>query len=104
VAAQVTLREKKTAPIKATPTVDLPLKPAYHTQIASAEIELAAHEVQELGEIMPELQEWQATHPCPVRIFVRVECGDGKTALTDDLLGQINAMLAKVQETWQLKK
>jgi hypothetical protein len=104
VAAQVTLREKKAAPLKASSAVDYVQKPAYDTQIIDAEIELAIHEVQELGEIMPELQEWQATHPCPVRIFVRVECGDGKTALTDDLLGQINAMLAKVKETWQLKK
>jgi hypothetical protein len=102
VAAQVTLREKKTAPIPKI-VVD-PTPVIYGIKIASAEVELKTDEVQDLAEVMPQLKALQATDTFPMRLFVRIECGDGKTALTDDLLGQINAMLAKVQETWQLKK
>jgi hypothetical protein len=100
----VTLWEKKAAPLKAFPSVDYVQKPAYDTQVVRAEIELAANEVQDFSDVMPELKEWQATHSCPVRIFVRVECGDGAMQLTDELLEQINSILEKVKENWRVKK
>ncbi|MCB1782343.1 MAG: ATP-binding protein [Candidatus Competibacteraceae bacterium] len=103
-AAQVTLREKMAAPLKITPTVDYGQKPAYHTQIAIAEIELATHEVQDLADVIPELTTLQATHAFPMRLFVRIECGDGTKELSEDLRTQVNAMLEKVQKSWQLKK
>jgi len=100
VAAQVMLREKKTAPLKITPTVDYVQKPAYHIQTVAAEIELTTHEIQNLADVIPELMALQATHAFPMRLFV----GDRAKKLSDDLLAQINAVLEKANETWQLKK
>ena len=103
-ARQVTLREKKDSSKTKPPTIDDPAKSRYRKYIANAEMELAPHEIQDLGDAIPELMDLSAAHQTPLRFVVRIECGDGQMELPERWLDQINSVLEKVKEGWRMEK
>jgi hypothetical protein len=58
-------------------------------------------EVQELGDIMPDLLKIKARTNMPIRFHVRIEVGDGKTLPSKEAADQTNGMLKKVKEEFQ---
>jgi hypothetical protein len=103
-ARQVVLREKKDFPKPKPPTIDDPSKTRYRRFIASAEMELASHQIQDLSDALPDLMDWSAARQIPLRFVVRIECGDGRMELPDEVLEPINAVLEKVKEGWKMGK
>ena len=69
--------------------------------IASAELEPS--EVQEMGEVMPDLLKIKARTNAPIRFQVRIELGDGKSLPPKETADEINKILKKVKEELQLR-
>jgi len=69
--------------------------------IASAELEPS--EVQDLGDIMPDLLKIKARANTPIRFHVSIELGDGKTLPSREAADEFNEMLKKVKEEFQLR-
>ncbi len=69
--------------------------------VAGAELE--PPEIQELGDIVPELLTLKAKTNTPIRFHVRIEMGDGKVLPSADTAKDANAILKKVKEALQLK-
>lgn len=73
------------------------------TQVLTAESELAPSEIQELGDIVPELLKLKAKANLPIRFHIRIELGDGKTMPPEELAKKVNALLKKVREDFGLR-
>ena len=103
-AAHVRLQERKVEPVKPPPpdTASYPPKPTYKIHVAVAEAQLAANEVQDLGEAIPALLALLAASQTPLRFTVRLELGDGQTTPSTELIEKIDAVLSKVQDGWRL--
>jgi hypothetical protein len=52
---------------------------------------------------VPELLKIKAKVNAPIRFHVRIEIGDGKTLPSQDAAKEINEILKKVKEDFQLK-
>jgi hypothetical protein len=70
--------------------------------VATAELE--PPEVQELGDIVPNLLEVKAKTGTPVRFHVTIEVGDGKTIPPAEVSKEISTLLKKVKEGFQLSE
>ena len=102
-AAHVRLQERKVEPVGPPPdTASYPPKPTYKIHVAVAETQLAANEVQDLGEAIPALLALLAASQTPLRFTVRLELGDGRTTPPTELIEKIDAVLSKVQDGWRL--
>jgi len=66
--------------------------------VASAEFEPS--EIQDLGDIIPDLLKLKAN--TPFRFQVRIEMGDGKVMPSADVAKEANVLLKGVKEGWQL--
>jgi hypothetical protein len=69
--------------------------------VASAELEPS--QVQDLGEIMPDLLKIKAKANTPLRFHVDIEVGDGKTPPSKEAANAFNKVLKKVKEDFQLR-
>jgi hypothetical protein len=72
------------------------------TNVLIANAELEPSEVQDLGDIMPDLLKIRARTNTPIRFHVRVELGDGKTLPSQEAAEEINAILKKVKDEFQV--
>jgi hypothetical protein len=72
-------------------------------KVLVASSDLGPSEVQDLGDIVPELLKIKAKVNAPIRFHVRIEIGDGKTLPSQDAAKEINEILKKVKEDFQLK-
>lgn len=68
--------------------------------VASAEFEPS--EIQDLGDIIPDLLKLKAKANTPFRFQVRIEMGDGKVMPSADAAKAVNVLLKGVKEGWQL--
>jgi hypothetical protein len=68
-----------------------------------AEADLEPSQVQDLGDIVPELLEIKAKANVPIRFRVRVEMGDEETPPPEGAAEEANAVLKKVQEGLHFK-
>ena len=72
------------------------------TKVLVASSDLGPSEVQDLGDIVPELLKIKAKVNAPIRFHVRIELGDGKTLPSQDAANELNEILKKVKEDFQL--
>jgi hypothetical protein len=72
------------------------------TKVLVASSDLGPSEVQDLGDIVPELLKIKAKVNAPIRFHVRIELGDGKTLPSQDVANELNEILKKVKEDFQL--
>jgi len=72
-------------------------------KVLVADAGLEPPEIQELGDIVPELLTLKAKTNTPIRFHVRIEMGDGKVLPSADATKEANAILKKVKEELQLK-
>ena len=73
------------------------------TKVLIAAAELGPSEVQDLGDIVPDLLKIKAKANAPIRFHVRIELGDGKTLPSQDAAKELNEILKKVNEDFQLR-
>ena len=66
--------------------------------------ELKPSEIQDLGDIMPQLLEIKNKADVPLAFRVRVELGDGQTSPDDETVRAINQLLNDVSDGFELKK
>jgi hypothetical protein len=76
---------------------------AVGTKALIAAAELDPSEVQDLGDMVPDLLKIKAKANTPIRFHVRIELGDGKTLPSKDAAKEINEILKKVNEDFQLR-
>jgi hypothetical protein len=74
---------------------------AMKTLTANAELEPS--EVQEMGDVIPDLLKIKTRAKAPLRFQVRIELGDGKTQPSQETAEEINKILKKVKEEFQLR-
>jgi hypothetical protein len=72
-------------------------------QVLAAESELDPSEIQDLGDIVPELLKLKAKANVPIRFHVRIEMGDGKTLPPEELAKKFKALLKKVKDDLELR-
>jgi hypothetical protein len=89
----VLLRLPESAP---PPTTPLP------KGVLAAEADLEPAQVQDLGDIVPQLLEIKAKANVPIRFHLRVEMGDGKTSPPKEAVDEVNALLKDVDERLRL--
>jgi hypothetical protein len=68
-----------------------------------AQTELEPSEVQDLGDLVPQILEIKAKANVALRFRVQIELGDGKEAPPDDVVKQINELLAGLKDAFQLE-
>jgi hypothetical protein len=73
------------------------------TNVLIADAELEPSEVQDLGDIMPDLLKIKAKANTPIRFHVRIELGDGKTLPSQEVAKELSEILKKVKEEFQLR-
>lgn len=85
----------------AAPGVAPAVVPAPKVLVASAE--LVPSEIQELGDVVPDLLKIKAKTNTPFRFHVRIEMGDGKTLPSPEATKEANKILKKVKDDLQLR-
>ena len=68
-----------------------------------AQTELEPSEVQDLGDVMPQILEIKAKANVPIKFRVQIELGDGKEAPPDDVVMQINKLLGELKDAFRLE-
>jgi hypothetical protein len=68
-----------------------------------AQTELEPSEIQDLGDIMPQLLEIKAKANVPIKFRVEIELGDGKESPPDDVAMQINKLLGELKDAFRLE-
>jgi hypothetical protein len=68
-----------------------------------AQTELEPSEVQDLGDIVPQILEIKAKANVPIKFRVQIELGDGKEAPSNDVVTQINKLLGELKDTFRLE-
>lgn len=68
-----------------------------------AHAELEPSEIQDLGDIVPQLLEIKAKADIPIKFLVRIELGDGKEAPPDDVVKRINELLSNMKDSFRLE-
>ena len=69
--------------------------------VATAELEPS--EIQNLGDIVPQLLEIKVKADVPIRVRVRIEVGDGANPPPDNVANDVNALLEKVKDDFRLE-
>jgi len=64
--------------------------------------EFGPSEIQDLGDIIPDLLKLKAKSNTPFRFQIRIEMGDGKVMPSADAAKEANVLLKGVKEGWQL--
>ena len=72
--------------------------------ILVARSELKPSEIQDLGDIMPQLLEIKNKANIPLSFRVQVEFGDGETQPDDETVHSINLLLGDINDGFQLDK
>jgi hypothetical protein len=72
------------------------------TKVLIASSELGPSEIQDLGDVVPDLLKIKAKANAPIRFHVRIELGDGKTLPSGEAANELNEVLKKVKEDFQL--
>ena len=67
-----------------------------------AEGELDPGEIQDLGDVMPQLTKIKASTNTPIRFHVRVEVGDGKEDPREEVVQEINTILENLKKGLRL--
>jgi hypothetical protein len=65
--------------------------------------ELEPSEIQDLGDIVPQLLEIKARANVPIKFLVRIELGDEKEAPPDDVVKRINELLGNMKDSFRLE-
>ncbi len=65
--------------------------------------ELEPSEIQDLGDIVPQLLEIKAKADIPIKFLVRIELGDEKEAPPDDVVKRINDLLSNMKDSFRLE-
>lgn len=86
------------------PPLTTPPPPPPKPGITRADAGLAANEIQDLSDVIPELVDLSAAHQTPLRFVVSIECGDGNKETPKILLEQINTVLEKIKLGWRFNK
>ena len=73
------------------------------TKMLTADTELGPSEVQDLSDVIPDLLKIRAKTNMPLRFYVRIEMGDGKTVPSDEAANELNAILKKVKEDFHFR-
>jgi hypothetical protein len=68
-----------------------------------AQTELEPSEVQDLGDIVPQILEIKAKANVPIKFRVQIELGDGKEAPPDDVVKRINTLLGELKDAFRLE-
>lgn len=71
--------------------------------VLEANAELSPSQIQDLGDIVDKLTQIKAKTNTPLRFFVRIEVGDGKTKPSAQIIKDINAILKGVKEDLEVK-
>jgi hypothetical protein len=71
--------------------------------ILQATAELSPSQIQDLGDIVDKLTQIKAKTNTPIKFFVRIEVGDGKTAPSDQIMKDINTVLKEVKDDLEVK-
>ena len=69
--------------------------------VLSAEAELEPSEVQDLGDVVPQLLAIKSTSGCPIVFRMRIEVGDADHTPDDATLSEINQVLANLKTGFQ---
>jgi hypothetical protein len=72
-------------------------KPA-GSNVLIARAELEPSEIQDLGDIVPQLLELKARSDVAIRFRVQIEIGDGRVAPPDDVVNEVNKLLAELKD------
>lgn len=72
------------------------------TKVLIASSELSPSEIQDLGDVVPELLKIKAKLNTPIRFHVRIELGDGKVSPPQEAANELNQILKKVKEEFHL--
>lgn len=70
-------------------------------RVAAAELEPS--EIQDLGDIVPQLLEIKAKANVPIKFRVQIELGDGKEVPPDDVVMQVNKLLGELKDAFSLE-
>jgi hypothetical protein len=73
------------------------------TKFLAAIAELQPSEIQDLGEVMPELLKIKAKRNTPIRFRITIELGDGENSPSQEVAKELNAILKKIKEELQLR-
>ena len=68
-----------------------------------ADADLEPSEIQELGDIVPELLKLKVKTKTPIRFHVRIEMGDGETLPPKEAAKEANTLLKKVKDDLELR-
>jgi hypothetical protein len=68
-----------------------------------AQTELEPSEVQDLGDLVPQILELKAKANVPIKFRIQIELGDGDEAPPDDVVIQINKLLGELKDTFRLE-
>lgn len=71
--------------------------------VLEADAELSPAQIQDLGDIMPKLLEVKTKANLPVRFYIRIELGDGKTKPPAEAAKEVNTILKGVKDDLELK-
>ncbi len=71
--------------------------------VLQATAELDTFQIQNLGDVASKLMEIRAKTRTPVKVFVRIEVGDGKIIPTTQVTKEINTLLKDVKEDFEVK-
>ncbi len=75
----------------------------YLRNVLIASTDLEPSQVQDLGEVMPDLLKIKAKTKTPVRFHVDIEMGNGKTPPSKEATNEFNKVLKKVKGDFQLR-
>ncbi len=81
-----------------------PTPPPTPTYILAASDELEPSQIQELGDVMPKLLAIKAKANIPLRFYLQIKFGDGKTKPSPETTKEINTILNNVKEGFELKE
>ena len=70
--------------------------------IRVAEADFEPSQIQDLGDLIPALLELKAKCKVPMKFRVRLELGDGRTAPSDAVIKEVNALLIDLDEAFQI--
>ena len=56
-----------------------------------------------MGDVIPELLKIKAKSKIPIRFHLRIEMGDGETIPPEKAVKEVNAILKKIKEDFQIE-
>jgi hypothetical protein len=71
--------------------------------VLQATAELTSSQIQDLGDIVDKLTQIKAKTNTPIKFFVRLEVGDGKTKPSDQVTKEINSILTGVKDDFEVR-